>query len=45
MKPSIRILLILILAKPWISKLSRISLLKLVLVLFVANRMIDAQLT
>ena len=44
MKPSIRILLILLLAKPWLSKLTRMNLVKLVLVLIVANRMIDQQL-
>ena len=45
MKLSARILIIMLLAKPWISKVSKMNLLKLALVLIIANRMIDQHLS
>ncbi len=41
MKPTGRILIILLLAKPWISKLSKMNLVKLALILYIANRIVD----
>ena len=45
MKLSARILIILLLAKPWISKMSKMNLAKLALILIVANRILDQHIS